>query len=106
MPINWGELLDEALGDFTIAALPPTLSLPALPVAVTQFIQKSGDPKVEIKELAQIIETDSGLTIELLKHVNSAYIGARTRIQPLPTRRGAPRRQRIGRQDFTFGRRD
>jgi HD-like signal output (HDOD) protein len=78
--IDWSGLLDEALGDFTIAALPPTLSLPALPVAVTQFIQKSSDPKVEIKDLARIIETDSGLTIELLKHVNSAYVGARSRV--------------------------
>ncbi|HEY3963141.1 MAG TPA: HDOD domain-containing protein [Planctomycetaceae bacterium] len=80
MAINWSGLLDEALGDFTIAALPPTLSLPALPVAVTQFIQKSGDPRAEIKDLSRIIETDSGLTIELLKHVNSAYVGARSRV--------------------------
>lgn len=80
MAIDWGKLLDDALGDFTIAALPPTLSLPALPVAVTQFIQRSNDPKAEIKDLARIIETDSGLTIELLKHVNSAFVGARCKI--------------------------
>lgn len=80
MAIDWSSLLDQALGDFTIAALPPTLSLPALPVAVTQFIQKSNDPQVEMKDLARIIETDSGLTIELLKHVNSAYVGARSKV--------------------------
>ncbi|MBI3864079.1 MAG: HDOD domain-containing protein [Planctomycetia bacterium] len=80
MAIDWGKLLDSALGDFTIAALPPTLSLPALPVAVTQFIEKSNDPRIEIKDLAKIVETDSGLTIELLKHVNSAYVGARVRV--------------------------
>ena len=80
MATDWTGLLQEALGDFTIASLPPTLSLPALPVAVSQFIQKSNDPKVEIKDLAKIIETDSGLTIELLKHVNSAYYGLRSRV--------------------------
>jgi len=79
LAIDWPLLLKEALGDFAAAALPPTMSLPALPLAVTQFVQKSNDPKAEIKDLAKIIETDSGLTIELLKYVNSAFIGLRTK---------------------------
>ncbi len=79
MAIDWAGILNETLGDEAVAALPPTMSLPALPVAVTQFVQKSNDPKAEIKDLAKIVETDSGLTIELLKHVNSAYVGLRTR---------------------------
>jgi serine/threonine-protein kinase len=68
------------LGDFTVAALPPTMSLPALPQAVTHFVQRSGDPQADIADLARIIETDSGLTLELLKHVNSAHIGMRARV--------------------------
>jgi serine/threonine-protein kinase len=77
--INWAGIREEALGDFTVAELPPTMNLPALPVAVTQFVQKSGDPRVEMKDLAKIVETDTGLTLELLRHVNSAYVGLRTR---------------------------
>jgi serine/threonine-protein kinase len=77
--IDWAAIREEALADFTIAALPPTMSLPALPLAVTQFIQKSGDPNASMKDLAKIVETDTGLTLELLRHVNSAFIGLRTK---------------------------
>ena len=77
--IDWTGICREALGEFTVTALPPTLTLPALPHAVTQFTEKSANPDVEIKDLAQIIETDTGLTLELLRHVNSAFTGLRTR---------------------------
>ncbi len=79
MAIDWTAIREEALGDFTVAALPPTMTLPALPVAVTQFVQKSSDPNALIKDLAKIVETDTGLTLELLRHVNSAFIGLRTK---------------------------
>jgi HD-like signal output (HDOD) protein len=75
--IDWAAIRDEALGNFTVAALPPTLKLPALPHAVTLFVEKSNDPNVSVKELAAIVETDTGLTLELLRHVNSAYVGLR-----------------------------
>jgi serine/threonine-protein kinase len=73
--INWTQLREESLGTFTLAALPPKLQLPALPHAVTKFIEKSKDERVTVKELAAIVETDAGLTLELLRHVNSAYLG-------------------------------
>lgn len=75
--INWSAIVEERLDGFTAASLPPTLRLPALPHAVTQFIQKANQPDVAISELAKIIETDSGLTTELLKYVNSSFIGLR-----------------------------
>ena len=75
--INWAELREQFLGDFSEAVLPPTLKLPALPHAVTLFIQKSNDSDASVKELAKIIETDSGLTLELLRHVNSSFMGLR-----------------------------
>lgn len=75
--INWKKIREESLGDFTLAALPPTLELPALPHAVTLFVQKSKQPDVSVKELAEIIATDTGLTLELLRHVNSAFMGLR-----------------------------
>ena len=75
--IDWSEIYEETLGDFTLAALPPTLKLPALPHAVTLYMQKSKEPDVSPKELARIIETDTGLTVELLKYVNSTFVGLR-----------------------------
>jgi serine/threonine-protein kinase len=75
--INWTSVREEVLKELAVAALPPTLQLPALPHAVTQFVQQANDPKATQKELAAIIETDTGLTLELLKHVNSAFMGLR-----------------------------
>ncbi|QDT64515.1 HDOD domain-containing protein [Calycomorphotria hydatis] len=78
-PIDWTAHLDQKIGSFTIAELPPTLKLPALPYAVTQFTERAKDLDAPIKELASIIETDTGLTLELLRHVNSAFNGLRHR---------------------------
>ncbi len=76
---NWTVIVDETLGNFTTSALPPTLELPALPHAATMFVQKSADDSVSINELAGIIETDAGLTTELLKYVNSSFMGLRSK---------------------------
>jgi len=75
--INWAKLREESLGPFTLTALPPTLQLPALPHAVTMFMEKSQHELTPLKELAAIVETDTGLTLELLRHVNSAFLGLR-----------------------------
>ncbi len=75
--IDWSVLREESLCQFTLAALPPSIALPAFPHAVTQFIERSKDESVSLKQLAAIVETDAGLTIELLKHVNSSFIGLR-----------------------------
>ena len=83
--IDWAEIREQTLKDFTLAALPPTLKLPSLPHAVTEFAQASNREGVSVKELAGIVETDAGLTVELLKHVNSAFVGMRhkaTSVQP------------------------
>ncbi len=77
--IDWTSFLDESLGNFTLAELPPTLELPALPHAVTQFTEKAGQAEVDLQELAKIVETDTGLTVELLRHVNSTYVGLRNK---------------------------
>ena len=75
--IDWAVIREEALGQFTVASLPPTLKLPALPHAVTLFVQKSNDTKATAADLARIVETDAGLTVELLKYVNSSFVGLR-----------------------------
>lgn len=75
--IDWAKLREESLGQYTLSELPPTMQLPALPHAVTLFIEKSKDAEIPLKELAAIVETDTGMTMELLRHVNSAYLGLR-----------------------------
>jgi len=75
--IDWTAIREEALKDFTAGSLPPTLRLPSLPHAVTLFIQKSNDPKATAADLARIVETDAGLTVELLRYVNSSFVGLR-----------------------------
>ncbi len=75
--INWNELCAETIGDFQLKSLPTMLKLPALPLAVTRFLEKAKNPEASSKELSSLIETDSGLTLELLRHVNSAFMGLR-----------------------------
>jgi serine/threonine-protein kinase len=74
---DWSALREEGLAGFKADALPPTLKLPALPDAVSRFVERSSEPDVSPRELAGIIETDTGLTMELLRHVNSAFVGLR-----------------------------
>jgi HD-like signal output (HDOD) protein len=79
--IDWAAIREESLADFTLAALPPTLALPALPGAVTRFIERSRKESASLRELAGIVETDTGLTLEILKHVNSSFIGLREKVR-------------------------
>src|SRR5579862_286854 len=75
--MDWKTIREEGLKDFSMAAIPPTIELPALPHAVTAFMDKSADESVDMKDLADILETDTGLTFELLKHVNSSFMALR-----------------------------
>lgn len=77
--IDWAKVREEGVGRFALAALPPTLKLPALPLAVTRFTEKAAKPDVPLRELAAVLETDTGLTAELLRHVNSAFHGLRNK---------------------------
>lgn len=75
--VDWAALREESLANFDLSAMPASMALPALPHAVAKFIERSKNESASLKELATIVETDTGLTIELLKHVNSAFIGLR-----------------------------
>lgn len=79
MEIDWHQLVTAELEGFALSSLPPTLKLPALPHAVTLFVQKSNDPSVSSADLSKIVETDTGLTVELLRYVNSSFIGLRNK---------------------------
>jgi len=73
--VNWTELRRSLLGDHDPSVLPPSVQLPMLPHAVLEFSRKAEDPNAGPGELGRIIETDSGLTCDLLKYVNSAKFG-------------------------------
>jgi serine/threonine-protein kinase len=75
--IQWKEVREALLPADRKSLLPPNLRLPILPVAVTKFAQRADDPNVELRELSKIIETDSGLTTELLKYANSSAVSLR-----------------------------
>ena len=73
--IDWTSIYEKHAAPAAAKALPPTLSLPALPTAVTEFIDRARDPTATARELAGILETDTGLTMELLRFVNSSAFG-------------------------------
>jgi HD-like signal output (HDOD) protein len=75
--MDWAAVRTEGLANFTMAVLPPTIQLPALPHAVTLFMERSANESSSVKDLAEILETDTGLTFELLKYVNSSFLGLR-----------------------------
>jgi HD-like signal output (HDOD) protein len=75
--MDWAAIRAEGLATFTMAVMPPTIQLPALPHAVTLFMERSSDEAATVKDLSEILETDTGLTLELLKYVNSSFLGLR-----------------------------
>jgi len=79
--IDWATIRAEGLSDFKLSVMPPTLSLPVLPHAVTRFMERSADDKTPLEELARIVETDAGLTVELLKRVNSSASGLSVKVK-------------------------
>ena len=79
--LDWAAIRDEALAGLTMSLMPPKVQLPALPYAVTLFVQRSRDETVPLKELAKILETDAGLTIQLLKYVNSSVLAVQTKVR-------------------------
>lgn len=74
---NWSELRAAALPQTERTVVPPTIRLPVLPTALNRFLERSADPNVSFAELGTIVETDAGLTTDLLRHVNSSAMGLR-----------------------------
>ena len=75
-PIDWTSVYERNAPDAAVlSVLPPDLKLPALPKAVTDFVERSRDPEAPASELSKILETDTGLTVELLRFVNSSSHG-------------------------------
>ncbi|MDA1016178.1 MAG: HDOD domain-containing protein [Planctomycetota bacterium] len=77
--MDWPKLRSTILGDDSAICL-PNIELPMLPTALMELTKKLSQPDVDARELATIIEKDSGLTCELLRHLNSSAFGLRTKI--------------------------
>jgi HD-like signal output (HDOD) protein len=78
--VDWAAIRDEALGDASTSLVPPTVQFPALPHAVTLFVQRSRDESVPLQELAKVLEADAGLTVQLLKYVNSSFLAVKKKV--------------------------
>ena len=75
-PASWAELCRKALESVQQVDLPSEFQIPKLPTALTRFMEASKDPDADVRALGRIVERDPGLTIDLLKLVNSAALGA------------------------------
>jgi HD-like signal output (HDOD) protein len=80
-PFDWKTLSANSVASVKAELLPTSIELPALPHAVTEFVQKAANPNFDVNELASIVEKDAALTVELLKHVNSAIYALRNPIR-------------------------
>ncbi|MFO1021801.1 MAG: HDOD domain-containing protein [Planctomycetales bacterium] len=80
MAIDWTKFRLDSLGNYDSKQLPPKLSIPMMPHALMAFIKKSEDPDADAAELGKIIEADAGLTVELLKHLNSSSMALRQKV--------------------------
>ncbi|NQV27651.1 MAG: HDOD domain-containing protein [Rhodopirellula sp.] len=77
---NWTEKRETLLGGISQPHLLPDIKLPVLPQALVEFSQQADNPDCEIRNLATIVESDTGLTCQLLKTVNASHNGLRHRI--------------------------
>jgi serine/threonine-protein kinase len=59
--------------------LPPKLEIPKLPQTVSAICQKANSPNCTLEDLSSVLERDAAITVDLLKHVNSAATGLRVR---------------------------
>lgn len=80
MTTDWTEVRKTILPENSKSALPPSIKLPILPQALQEFQQKAQNPEADTGKLSRIISTDSGLSSELLRHVNSSGTGMRIKV--------------------------
>ncbi|MEZ6125165.1 MAG: HDOD domain-containing protein [Planctomycetaceae bacterium] len=74
---QWRQLCDSTIGALKSIELPDDLQIPSLPAALNDFLDASADPNFDVRRLADIVEHDPGMTVDLLKCVNVASSGTR-----------------------------
>ena len=80
-PADWAALRKGLLGTVAQSLLPPHVALPVLPEALARFNREASLPTATAAGLGTIVDSDTALTCELLKVVNSAAIGLRNRVR-------------------------
>lgn len=78
--MDWTAVRQAAMEAFPEGSMPPEVKVPVFPTVVTRFSERANDPKVETQELGSIIDSDSGLAVELLRYVNSSTFGMRHKV--------------------------
>lgn len=78
--VNWLELRKRVLAGPGKRILSSRIEVPVLPYSVTEFSRRADEPDSTPRELASILDGDTGLTFELLKHVNSSAFGMRHKV--------------------------
>ncbi len=84
MALDWTRLRVELIGNRTSSVLPPSIKLPMLPQALMEFNRRAEDPDAGVNDLGKIIQSDSGLTCELLRYVNSSTFGLKQKVATAP----------------------
>jgi len=80
---DWTKLRKELIGEGKQSPLPAQIKLPMLPKAVMEFSQKAEDPNSTPKQLSKIIETDAGISCEMLRMVNSSSFALRRKVSSI-----------------------
>lgn len=68
---------------FNIAQIPDGVELPASSIAKLQLLRELGNPDCEMDELSRIIASDVSLSYRILKYINSAAFGLKTKIKSI-----------------------
>ena len=77
--IDWKHLRVQLMGKADKPPLPPKLEIPKLPQTVSAVCQRANLPECTAADLCEVLERDTAITVDLLKHVNSAATGLRTK---------------------------
>lgn len=77
--VDWKHLRVQLMGKSEKPPIPPRLEVPKLPQTVSAVCQKANLPECTAADLCEVLERDSAITVDLLRHVNSAATGLRTK---------------------------
>ena len=89
-----GAILPEISGPASVGEAPPPLTLPQLlcgvteifsiPLVFAQIVESLKDEKLSVAKLAAVLDKDPGLTVKLLRMVNSPRYGLANKIDSIP----------------------
>ncbi|GAB5441985.1 MAG: HDOD domain-containing protein [Fuerstiella sp.] len=78
---SWNEICATSVATLTSIDLPEDLQIPSLPTALTEFLEAASKDDYDIRQLGRIVEHDPGMTVDLLKCVNSVAFGGKQAIK-------------------------